>query len=178
MVYSPADALKIARAMSYPPGYGLELAGASRDQQEVFKQMGIALVSGIALMYLVLVMQFGSFTAPLAVMMSLPLSLIGVVLALLATGGTLNLYSALGMLVLFGVVKKNSILQIDHMNGLRAKGLPVALLVFEGEQHGFRKAETVIRALEAELWFYGAVFGFVPADVIEPVEVANLNRPL
>jgi dipeptidyl aminopeptidase/acylaminoacyl peptidase len=62
-------------------------------------------------------------------------------------------------------------------DALRAKGLPVALLMFEGEQHGFRKAETVIRALEAELWFYGAVFGFAPADVIEPVEVANLNRP-
>jgi HAE1 family hydrophobic/amphiphilic exporter-1 len=69
-----ADALKLARAMDFPPGYGLELAGASRDQQEVFREMGIALVMGVALMYLILVMQFGSFTAPLAVMLSLPLS--------------------------------------------------------------------------------------------------------
>ena len=46
----------------------------------------------------------------------------------------------------------------------RAKGLPVAYLTFEGEQHGFRKAETIIRSLEAELYFYGAVFGFKPAD--------------
>lgn len=59
---------------------------------------------------------------------------------------------------------------------LRAKGLPVALVIFEGEQHGFRKASSIIRSLEAELWFYGAVFGFTPADVIEPVEVVNLNR--
>ncbi|NJD89465.1 MAG: efflux RND transporter permease subunit, partial [Betaproteobacteria bacterium] len=81
-----SDAMKIAKQIEFPPGYGLELGGASRDQKEVFSEMGIALVMGIALMYLVLVMQFGSFTAPLPVMLSLPLSLIGVVLALLATG--------------------------------------------------------------------------------------------
>ncbi len=69
-----ADALKIAKQIEFPPGYGLELGGASRDQQEVFREMAIALVMGIALMYLVLVMQFGSFTAPLPVMLSLPLS--------------------------------------------------------------------------------------------------------
>src|SRR5690606_22319273 len=52
---------------------------------------------------------------------------------------------------------------------VRAKGLPVAYVTFEGEQHGFRKAENIIRSLEAELYFYGAVFGFTPADPIEPV---------
>ena len=56
----------------------------------------------------------------------------------------------------------------------RAKGLPVAYLAFEGEQHGFRKAETIVRSLEAELYFYGAVFGFVPADPIPPVQIDNL----
>jgi dipeptidyl aminopeptidase/acylaminoacyl peptidase len=56
----------------------------------------------------------------------------------------------------------------------RAKGLPVAYLAFAGEQHGFRKAETIIRSLEAELYFYGAVFGFTPADAIEPVAIDNL----
>lgn len=118
-----ADALVIARAMSYPPGFGLELAGASRDQQEVFKQMGIALVSGILLMYLVLVMQFDSFTAPLAVMVSLPLSLIGVVLALLLTGGTLNLMSFIGVIMLVGLVAKNAILLLDAARALEAKGI-------------------------------------------------------
>jgi dienelactone hydrolase len=57
---------------------------------------------------------------------------------------------------------------------LRARGLPVAYLEFEGEQHGFRKAETIVRSLEAELAFYGAVFGFAPADDIEPVKIDNL----
>ena len=58
---------------------------------------------------------------------------------------------------------------------LRAKGLPVAYLAFEGEQHGFRKAATIIRSLEAELYFYGAVFDFIPADDIEPVHIDNLS---
>src|SRR4029078_2650596 len=105
-----ADALKIAKAIDFPQGYGLTLGGASRDQQEVFREMGIALVMGIALMYLVLVMQFGSFTAPLPVMLSLPLSLIGVVLALLATKGSLNLMSFIGIIMLMGLVAKNAIL--------------------------------------------------------------------
>jgi dipeptidyl aminopeptidase/acylaminoacyl peptidase len=56
---------------------------------------------------------------------------------------------------------------------VRAKGLPVAYLAFEGEQHGFRKATTIVRCLEAELYFYGAVFGFMPADDIEPIRIDN-----
>jgi HAE1 family hydrophobic/amphiphilic exporter-1 len=118
-----ADALKLARAMDFPPGYGLELAGASRDQQEVFREMAIALVMGVALMYLILVMQFGSFTAPLAVMLSLPLSLIGVVLALLATGGTLNLMSFIGVIMLMGLVAKNAILLLDAARVLEREGI-------------------------------------------------------
>ena len=55
---------------------------------------------------------------------------------------------------------------------LAAKGVPHAYVPFEGEQHGFRRAENIIRSLEAELWFYGKVFGFTPADEIEPVQGA------
>ncbi len=61
-------------------------------------------------------------------------------------------------------------------DAVRAKGLPVAYLAFEGEQHGFRKAETIIRSLEAELYFYGAIFGFTPADSIPPVPIDNLDN--
>ena len=57
---------------------------------------------------------------------------------------------------------------------VRSKGIPCAYLPFEGEQHGFRRAENIRRALEAELYFYGRVFGFTPADAIEPVPIANL----
>ena len=56
---------------------------------------------------------------------------------------------------------------------VRAKGLPVAYVTFEGEQHGFRKAENIVRALESELYFYGKVFGFTPADTLAPVPIDN-----
>ncbi|MES2104413.1 MAG: efflux RND transporter permease subunit [Pseudomonadota bacterium] len=117
-----ADALKIAKAMDFPQGYGLELGGAARDQQEVFSEMGIALVMGIGLMYLILVMQFGSFTAPIAVMLSLPLSLIGVVISLLLTHGTLNLMSFIGIIMLMGLVAKNAILLLDCARKREAEG--------------------------------------------------------
>jgi len=108
-----ADAMAVARAIDFPSGYGLSLGGASRDQQEVFGEMFTALIMGIAVMYLVLVMQFGSFSAPLPVMLSLPLSLIGVVIALFLTKGTLNLMSFIGVIMLMGLVAKNAILLLD-----------------------------------------------------------------
>ncbi|MEO5692733.1 MAG: efflux RND transporter permease subunit [Usitatibacter sp.] len=118
-----ADALKIAKAIDFPTGYGITLGGASRDQQEVFSEMAIALVMGIALMYLVLVMQFGSFTAPIPVMLSLPLSLIGVVVALKLTGGSLNLMSFIGVIMLCGLVAKNAILLLDSARKEEAQGV-------------------------------------------------------
>jgi hydrophobic/amphiphilic exporter-1 (mainly G- bacteria), HAE1 family len=118
-----SDALKIAKNIDFPTGYALELGSASRDQKEVFSEMGIALVMGIALMYLILVIQFGSFTAPLPVMLSLPLSLIGVVLALLLTRGTLNLMSFIGVIMLMGLVAKNAILLLDCARKEEAQGV-------------------------------------------------------
>ena len=107
------DAMKIVNQIQFPPGFGVELAGASHDQQEVFSSLGTALLSGIVLMFLVLVIQFGSFTAPVPVMISLPLSLIGVVVALVSTHATLNLMSIIGVIMLMGLVAKNAILLLD-----------------------------------------------------------------
>ena len=118
-----ADAMKIANAIEFPSGYGVSLGGASRDQKEIFSEMFSALLMGIAVMYLVLVMQFGSFTAPVPVMMSLPLSLIGVVTALFITRGTLNLMSFIGIIMLMGLVAKNAILLLDCARKEEAKGV-------------------------------------------------------
>jgi HAE1 family hydrophobic/amphiphilic exporter-1 len=118
-----ADAVKLAKEIDFPAGYGITLGGASRDQKEVFGEMFTALIMGIVLMYLVLVVQFGSFTAPLPVMMSLPLSLIGVVLALLLTRGTLNLMSFIGIIMLMGLVAKNAILLLDCARKEEAQGV-------------------------------------------------------
>jgi HAE1 family hydrophobic/amphiphilic exporter-1 len=117
------DAKKLAAAIDFPNGYGVSLGGASRDQEEIFTDMGMALLLGIGVMYLVLVMQFGSFTAPVPVMLSLPLSLIGVVMALFITRGTLNLMSFIGIIMLMGLVAKNAILLLDCARKEEAKGV-------------------------------------------------------
>jgi HAE1 family hydrophobic/amphiphilic exporter-1 len=116
------DAMKLVKDIDFPPGYGLALGGAGKDMQEVFGAMGIALIAGIGLMYLILVMQFGSFTAPVAVMLSLPLSLIGVVLGLLATNSTINLMSLIGVIMLMGLVAKNAILLLDAARKRQEEG--------------------------------------------------------
>ncbi|MBB5608983.1 MULTISPECIES: efflux RND transporter permease subunit [unclassified Janthinobacterium] len=108
-----SDAMKLAKSMDFPPGYGLSLGGAGQDQQELFTEMFLALIMGVGLMYLILVMQFNSFTAPVAVMLSLPLSLIGVVVSLWVTKNTLNLMSFIGIIMLMGLVAKNAILLLD-----------------------------------------------------------------
>jgi multidrug efflux pump subunit AcrB len=118
-----ADAKKLAESFNYPPGYGLNITGSGQDQEEVFGAMMIALLSGIGLMYLILVIQFGSFTAPLGVMLSLPLSLIGVVIALLVTGSTINLMSLIGVIMLMGLVAKNAILLLDAARKNEAEGM-------------------------------------------------------
>ena len=117
-----SDAMKLAKDIDFPPGYGLALGGSGKDMNEVFGAMGIALIAGIGLMYLILVMQFGSFTAPLAVMLSLPLSLIGVVVGLLLTNGTINLMSLIGVIMLMGLVAKNAILLLDAARAREEEG--------------------------------------------------------
>ena len=96
-----------------PAGYHISQGGETESQNEVFGNIFIALGVAVMLMYLILVVQFGSFLDPLAILISLPLSLIGVVLALLVTRDTLNLMSLIGVILLMGIVAKNAILLID-----------------------------------------------------------------
>ncbi|WP_395685447.1 efflux RND transporter permease subunit [Caenimonas koreensis] len=117
------DALALAKSLDFPAGYGVELGGAGKDQKEVFSAMFTALIMGVGCMYLILVIQFGSFTAPLAVMLSLPLSLIGVVLALVLTRSTLNLMSFIGIIMLMGLVAKNAILLLDAARKRESEGM-------------------------------------------------------
>jgi hydrophobic/amphiphilic exporter-1 (mainly G- bacteria), HAE1 family len=96
-----------------PDGYTITAGGQTADQAEVFGSIFTALGVAVMLMYLILVIQFGSFLDPLAILSSLPLSLIGVVLALLVTRDTLNIMSLIGVMMLMGIVAKNAILLID-----------------------------------------------------------------
>ena len=117
------DAMTLAKQINFPPGYDLVVGGEGRDQNEVFGSIFNALGLAVVLMYLILVLQFHSFLAPVSIMMSLPLSLIGVVLALLIFDSTLNLMSLIGVVMLMGIVVKNAILLIDCARKKEAEGL-------------------------------------------------------
>jgi HAE1 family hydrophobic/amphiphilic exporter-1 len=114
---------QLARDLQLPAGYAITQGGQTRDQIEVFTRILTALGVAVLLMYLVLVVQFGSFLDPLAIMLSLPLSLIGVVGALMLTGDTLNIMSMIGVILLMGIVAKNAILLIDFAKWSEEKGM-------------------------------------------------------
>jgi hydrophobic/amphiphilic exporter-1 (mainly G- bacteria), HAE1 family len=116
------DVQKIASAMALPPGYRLQAAGQQQDMQESFQSAVAALGLAIIFIYLILASQFASFTQPIAIMASLPFSLIGVFAALLLTGTTLNIFSIIGFVMLMGLVTKNAILVVDFANVERRAG--------------------------------------------------------
>jgi hydrophobic/amphiphilic exporter-1 (mainly G- bacteria), HAE1 family len=117
-----ADIRERLASLTLPPGVFVTEGGDAEAQAEVFGNIFFALGVAVMLMYLILVMQFGSFLDPLAIMMSLPLSLIGVMLALALTKGTINIMSLIGVILLAGIVAKNAILLIDFAKWQREKG--------------------------------------------------------
>jgi HAE1 family hydrophobic/amphiphilic exporter-1 len=111
------------QGMNIPASVRWSFGGEARDQAQVFGDILAALGIALLLMYLILVMQFGSFLEPIAILISLPLSLIGVVLALLITGDTLNIMSMIGVILLMGIVAKNAILLIDFAKWGQEQGM-------------------------------------------------------
>jgi HAE1 family hydrophobic/amphiphilic exporter-1 len=114
---------RVREAVAFPTGYGISQGGETEQQQEIFTQMFVAIGVAVLLMYFVLVVQFGSFLEPLSIMLSLPLSLIGVMLALVITGESLNIMSMIGVILLVGIVAKNAILLIDFAKWSEEAGM-------------------------------------------------------
>ncbi len=118
-----ADLKQILADTAFPPGYTYRFGGSTKDMQESFAYALSALGLGVIFIYMILASQFRSYLQPLALMSSLPLTLIGVVLALLVFRSTLNMFSVIGVVMLMGLVTKNAILLVDFTIRSRADGM-------------------------------------------------------
>ncbi len=150
------DAEKIVAETKLPQGYRFDVGGGQQEMNEMLGAAGAALGLAVIFIYFVLASQFGSFLQPVAIMMSLPLSLIGVLLALLVTGTTLNIFSIIGFIMLMGLVTKNAILLVDFTNQALREGKPLREAIFEAGQVRLRPILMTTAAM---------IFGMLPMAI-------------
>jgi hydrophobic/amphiphilic exporter-1 (mainly G- bacteria), HAE1 family len=148
-----ADIRAVLDSMAWPPGYRYSFGGSTKNMQESFAYAVGALALAIVFIYMILASQFKSFLQPLALMSALPLTLIGVVLALLAFRSTLNMFSVIGIVMLMGLVTKNAILLIDFAIRAQAAGMARNAALLEAAKVRLRPILMTTLAM---------VFGMVP----------------
>ncbi len=147
------DVQKLIKETHLPPGYSFDVGGQMQQQAEAFGGLLAAMALAVIFIYIVLASQFGSFIQPIAIMASLPLALIGVMLALLLWRSTLNVFSMIGLVMLMGLVTKNAILLVDFANQARKAGATVADALL---QAGLIRMRPIIMTTAA------MVFGMLP----------------
>lgn len=148
-----ADIKQALDEMHWPPGYRYEIGGAAKNMKESFGYALSALALAIIFIYMILASQFASFLQPVAIMSALPLTLIGVFLALMSFRSTLNMFSIIGFIMLMGLVTKNAILLVDFANQARLAGMERGAALLEAAHVRLRPILMTTLAM---------VFGMVP----------------
>ena len=133
-----AAAQKEIDNMDMPAGFSIDLSGTYEDQQESFGDLSMLMVLIILLVYVVMAAQFESLKYPFLIMLSIPFALSGIIIALVATGGTLNMMSMLGGIMLIGIVVKNGIVLIDYISLNRERGMSIRRAVINGGESRLR----------------------------------------
>jgi hydrophobic/amphiphilic exporter-1 (mainly G- bacteria), HAE1 family len=140
--YALGDRLPVmfaaAESLNMPAAYSTTIIGRGREFERTLREFLLAFALSVVFMYMILASQFESLIHPVTILLSLPLAVPFGFLSLWFFHDTLNLYSALGILVLFGVVKKNSILQVDHTNSLRREGMDRTSAILQANRDRFR----------------------------------------
>lgn len=147
---------RVVSQLDLPPAYRLIFAGQVKILEETTANMILAIGLASIFMYMVLAAQFESLVHPFIILLTLPLSIPFALISLIATGRSLNLFSALGILLLLGIVKKNGILQIDCMNRLVQEGMPLRAAILEGNK---------IRLRPILMTTFSIIAGLVPTAI-------------
>jgi multidrug efflux pump subunit AcrB len=136
-----------------PQGFTTDLAGESREYARGSRGLSLTFLFAVMAIYLVLAAQFESFVQPITIMLALPLAVLGALAGLLVTGMTLNMYSFIGIIMLMGLVTKNSILLVDYINILRARGVEIREAILEAGS---------VRLRPILMTAFSTIFGILP----------------
>lgn len=153
-----ADVTRVMTGIALPPGYEFEMGGSTKNMKESFSYAIQALMLAIAFIYMILASQFKSYLQPVALMTSLPLTLIGVVLALLIFQSTMSMFSVIGVVMLMGLVTKNAILLVDFANRARAGEITGQIL----SRHDALMLAAKVRLRPIFMTTLAMIFGMLP----------------